>query len=286
MLPKRLAAAADSLWNYQTASPRPGALPELEAQFADLSIDDGLAIQTELHRRRAAGGAAGGGAADGAAGGATDQTPLVGYKVGLTSPRARKAVGSDTRPFGHLTRLVENGASLASVIPGWPRPSKGLGAISIETEMCFEVAKPIAGESFDPAQVPEHVAGVFAGFEINERRLTPKAGLALLVADNLTNWAIVKGTGVPPPPADVLDDTRVVVTCNGEERLACTAAEMVDNPYQSIAALAATLHRHGLGLEPGQLVITGAYITFALDNNDASQTWRAEYSGIGAVEVR
>ena len=319
-LPERLAKPAAELFSFQQAWRR-GDSPDsaqLLALFAELSLDDGLAIQSELQIRLRHDlehgpqhepqhdpqhGPQHGG----------EIKQQVGWKVGLTSPRVRKAVGSEMRPFGHITRLLENGA----VLPGSRNPASAaantttatntasaaantasaasnpasaaanptLAALSIEPEMCFEIAAPISGNNFDPAQVPDHIAQVLPGFEINEKRLPPNAGLALLVADNLTNWAIVKGEGVPALPASALDEAVITVTCNGEPRFQCVAAEQVDNPYESIAALAATLHRYGKRLEPGQLVITGAYARFDLAPSDASATWRAQYSGIGEVTI-
>ncbi|HCB37581.1 MAG TPA: hypothetical protein DEP66_05145, partial [Acidimicrobiaceae bacterium] len=189
-------------------------------------------------------------------------------------------------PFGHLTKLLRSGAVVGATAPGTeesgPAESSMGGRLSVEPEMCFEIAEPLDGH-VDPADVPGRIASACAGFEINERRVRAAGNPALLVADNLTNWAVVRGGGVPPPAAAALDDTRVVLTCDGETRLDCRGADHLDNPYESIAALCATLGSHGLSLRPGDLVITGAYARFDLA---AGETWRAEYSGIGAVELR
>ncbi|WP_419841017.1 2-keto-4-pentenoate hydratase [Candidatus Poriferisodalis sp.] len=224
--------------------------------FAKLSFEDGLAIQCEMQRRAVAAGAI-----------------HVGWKVGLTSDRARIAVGVDERPFGHLNRVLASPAVI---------PSSEIRHASIEPELCFVIGDRIAGHDVDPAAVPARIAKVCAGFEINEARVTVGGCIALLVADNLTNWAAVQGSGALVPPATELDRCIVTVTCDGEERLACTAGDEVDNPYLSIACLAATLHRYGLALEPGQRVITGAYARFRVE---AGQRWQARYAGIGDVEA-
>lgn len=224
--------------------------------FADLGFEDGLAIQCEMQQRAVASGAV-----------------HAGWKVGLTSDRARTTVGIDDRPFGHVNRVLASPADI---------PARDISKVSIEPEMCFVVGERIAGDDVDPTSVPARISRVCAGYEVNEARVAVAGNLAMLVADSLTNWAIVQGSGVDAPPAGDLDRCVVRVACNGEERFSCTAADEVDNPYLSIARLAATLHRHGMALEPGQSVITGAYARFRVE---AGQHWVAHYSGIGTVEA-
>ena len=244
-------AAADALTAYFAD----GGEAPVEA-FTDLGFEDGLAIQCEMQQRAVAAGAV-----------------HAGWKVGLTSDRARTTVGIDDRPFGHVNRVLASPADL---------PSAEIRKVSIEPEMCFVIGERIAGDDVEPASVPARIAQVCAGYEVNEARVAVAGNLAMLVADNLTNWAIVRGSGVDAPPARELDRCVVTVSCDGEEQFSCTAADEVDNPYLSIARLAATLHRHGMALEPGQSVITGAYARFRAE---PGQRWVTSYSGIGDVEA-
>lgn len=245
-------AAADALTAYLAG----GGEAPVEA-FADLGFEDGLAIQCEMQQRAVASGAV-----------------HAGWKVGLTSDRARTTVGIDDRPFGHVNRVLASPADL---------PSAEIRKMSIEPEMCFVIGERIAGGDVNPASVPARIAQVCAGYEVNEARVAVGGNLAMLVADNLTNWAIVQGAGVEAPPAEELDRCVVTVSCDDDERFSCTAVDEVDNPYLSIARLAATLHRHGMALEPGQRVITGAYARFRVE---PGQRWVTSYSGIGDVEAR
>ena len=244
-------AAADALsYFYENGGDAPA-----EA-FADLGFEDGLSIQREMQRRAVADGAV-----------------QSGWKVGLTSDRARKTVGIDDRPFGHVNRILASPAQI---------PSAGISKVSIEPEMCFVIGERIAGDDVDPATVPGRISEVCAGYEVNEVRVAVGGNLAMLVADSLTNWAVVRGEGIAPPAAEALDRCTVAVSCDGEEQFTCTAADEVDNPYLSIARLAATLHRHGMSLEPGQCVVTGAYSRFRVE---PGQRWTTNYSGIGTVEA-
>ena len=244
-------AAADALWAaYQDGGPLPHEL------FVALEYEDGLTVQADILRRRLARG-----------------DHQIGWKVGLTSDRARRSVGIDDRPFGHLMQLIDSGTTLAA--------DAAVGA-TVEPELCFTVAQQIKGPNVDPSSVPACLATAAAGYELNERRALVGGDIALLVGDNLTNWAIVEGGGTAIGNVEDIDTTAIVVSCNGVERFTCASSDEVDNPYLSIARLAATLHRHGLAIEPGHKIITGAYCRFDVE---PGQTWTTEYSGIGRVEI-
>jgi len=242
---------ADALWSaYETGAPLPGEM------FEPLSYEDGLTVQAEILRRRLARG-----------------DVQVGWKVGLTSERARTLVGIDDRPFGHVMRLVRSGADIAA--------DAAVGA-TIEAELCFTAAERISGPELTADDARARLATAAAGYELNERRAVPGGDIAFLVGDNLTNWGIVEGDGVAVDEVSDIDATQVTVTCNGEKRFACVSRDEVDTPYESIARLAATLHRHGLAIEPGHKIITGAYCRFDVE---PGQTWTADYSGLGRVEI-
>ena len=243
--------AANVLWDYYQSDK---ALPE-EA-FADLDFNDGLAIQAEIRRRRVESG-----------------LTQVGWKVGLTSDRARKQVGIDDRPFGHLMRSFESGVSM---------PADSVAGATIEPEMCFTIGENIEGPDVDPKTIPDRIERVAAGYELNERRAVVGGNLAMLIADNLTNWAIVEGSGIPVSEIKDIDETEIVLYRNEEECFRCIHKDEVDNPFVSISRLAATLHRFDLSLEAGHKVITGAYTRHKVE---AGEHWVAEYSNIGRVET-
>ena len=182
-------AAADALSSFYANGG-----DEPTGAFAGLGFEDGLGVQCEMQRRAVSECA----------------LPKSGWKVGLTSDRARTAVGIDDRPFGHVNRVLESPASI---------PSAEINKVSIEPEMCFVIGERIAGDDVDPASVPARISQACAGYEVNEARVAVGGNLAMLVADNLTNWAIVRGSGVTAPAAEELDSCVVTVSCDGEETL-------------------------------------------------------------------
>jgi 2-keto-4-pentenoate hydratase/2-oxopent-4-enoate/cis-2-oxohex-4-enoate hydratase len=58
---------------------------------------------------------------------------------------------------------------------------------------------------------------------------------------------------------------------------------VIDDHYRSLTVLANTLGQYGVALEAGQRVITGSY-----SKHDVApgESWRAEFAGIGAVELK
>ena len=242
---------ADALWEaYDTGGPLP------LAAFEPLDFHDGLAVQADILRRRLDRG-----------------DTQIGWKVGLTSDRARKMVGIDDRPFGHLMRLIASGATI---------PADAAVGATIEPELCFTAAERITGADIAADEVRSKLATVAAGYELNERRAVVGGDIAALVGDNLTNWAIVEGEGAPTADVADIDATEIVVHCDGEERFRCRSNDEVDNPYLSISRLAATLDRYGLAIEPGHKIITGAYCRFDVE---PGHTWTTHYSGLGRVEI-
>jgi 2-keto-4-pentenoate hydratase len=200
---------------------------------------------------------------------------LGGFKVGLTSARARQTVGADVRPFGYIlaSRILDSGAVV---------DSRAIRKGSVEAELCFTIGHRLAGEvSADDARAA--VSRVAAGFELNEARPgSARRDLGLLVADDLTQWGIVEGTGKDIAGVGDLGQVECRVQRNGEQVYAGRSGDELDDHFASLAALAAVLAHHGQALEPGYKVITGAFCRFDLVPGDR---WRADYSAIGEVDI-
>ena len=201
---------------------------------------------------------------------------LAGWKIGLTSERTRRALGVDARPFGHLlaSRVFQSGAALRA---------SDIARPSIEPELCFTVGRRIGGTNATREQILDSLAVTSAGFEINERRAgSARPDFCALVTDCLTQWGIVEGEGVPPAPGLDLDGVRCALYRDGEQVYAGVSRDELDPHLESLRLLVVELAAYGRALEPGQKVITGAFARF---DAAAGERWRAEYTGLGSVEV-
>ena len=256
MTPEELDDVAAKLWvDRQSGDHAPSWLANR------LNLDDALAIQVRLLRRYEADGAM-----------------LAGWKVGLTSERARQALGADVRPFGFVTQALHSPVSVATADVRRP---------SIEPEFVFTVGQRLGAPDVTAQQARAAMASVAAGYELNEQRngAVPRPDLPLFVTDRLSQWAVVEGAALPLTDATAFDPNAVLVRmrCNSEERLVARSGDELDDHWSSLARLAMGLHAHGLALEPGQKVITGALGRF---NVEAGEHWLTTFEGIGDVEVR
>src|SRR2546425_5500796 len=108
---------------------------------------------------------------------------LGGWKVGLTSGNARDRMGKDFRPFGYVlqSRIFPSGATV---------PVAKIMNCSVEPELCLIIGSSLRGDAVDVAEAKAAVRAVAPAFEINERRVRPDTGQALLlVIIYLTNFA-------------------------------------------------------------------------------------------------
>jgi 2-oxo-hept-3-ene-1,7-dioate hydratase len=196
-----------------------------------------------------------------------------GWKLGMTSGRSRDAFGPGFRPFGFIlkSRILNSGGQIRSseIIRG-----------GIENELCFVVDQPL-GAGTTPTQARAAIAGVAPAFEVNQRRIQADAVPGIRIADDLANWGLVIGETVPAP--DSLNDLTVVLTRAGVELDRVHAAGHIDDHYESLATLANKLAQHGLSLQPGDRVITGAFTRTGLETG----TYEGNFGQtIGCVTVQ
>jgi len=235
---------------------RNGAAPS-GLEHVQLGLEEALAVQLRVLERFQAAGES-----------------LGGWKVGLTSGAARDRMGKEFRPFGYVlrSRILRSGAAVQA---------QKIMKCSVEPELCLIVGSPLRGDSVDAAAAKAAVRAVAPAFEINERRIGPDQGNALLLADGLAQWGIV--VGPETPVRDGLIDTKVDFYAADKLIETKTPGATMDDPYLSLARLCRLLHQFGRGLEPGQPVITGSFC-----NRPVSQpgTYRAVFSDIGEVSVQ
>ncbi len=246
------AAVIDALYEARKNGEQPSGLDQVQ-----LGLEEALEMQLRVLGRFEAEG-----------------ETLGGWKVGLTSGNARDRMGKDFRPFGYVlqNRIFRSGATV---------PIAKIMNCAVEPELCLIIGSPLRGDAVDVAEAKAAVRAVAPAFELNQRRVGPDGGQALLLADGLAQWGIVVGSEAPI--RDGLVEITVEFYCDEQLVETKTPGATMDDPYLSLSRLCRLLHKYGLGLEPGQPVITGSFCHHAVRRPG---TYRALFSGIGAVSVQ
>jgi 2-oxo-hept-3-ene-1,7-dioate hydratase len=231
------AAAADL---YQ-AERRRTQLRPTSASFPDMTLEDAYRVQQAVTERKL-----------------RDGRTIIGRKIGLTSKAMQRAMHIDEPDYGTLfdDMLFATGSSIEAARFTDPR---------IEVEFAFVLGKRLFGDEIDVAQVLDATTQVIPAMELiaaRSYREDPQTGRArgLLdtVADNAASAGVV--TGAPFDPADVdLRWAGAILTRNGIVEETGLAAGVLDHPANGVVWLARRFSRHGVALEPGQMILTGSF---------------------------
>jgi 2-keto-4-pentenoate hydratase len=222
------AVIAERLWEAQ----RSGRLvPAPTGELPSLSEADAYAIQRALIERSG--------------------ERIAGWKVGMTS-----AIGRGAGAPGPIY-----GALLASMIlrPGATIAAAELHEPDVEGEIAFLLDRPLRGPGVGVADVLAATRGVLPAIEIIAGRLEPGAHTVDdCIADNAFSALAV--VGETPVALDGIDLRLIgmVHTAGGEVVGTGAGARVLGHPAASVAWLANALADSGLGLEPGQVVLSGS----------------------------
>lgn len=201
--------------------------------------------------------------------------PVGAWKIAWTSRAARDSGGPDYRPFGYVlrSRIFDSGASV---------PLGPIVQCALEPELCLTMDSALSGPEVTPEEARAAVRSARASFEINTGHLPTSMPRPISIGNSMTNWGLVLG---PEHDLDVpLDQITVRFTRDGEEiGTESTSLEIVDDPFVSLARVAAIFHRNGLSLEPGQAIITGAILP--REPVRAPATYTATFGELGEVSL-
>ncbi len=218
---------------------------QLSAQYPAMVIDDAYAVQAAWMQLKRGQG-----------------RRVLGHKIGLTSKAMQRAVRIAEPDFGTLLddMFHRDGAVI---------PTDRFLQLRIEAELAFVLGKPLSGPDCTLFQVLDATAYITPALEILDariQRVDPDTGATRTVvdtiSDNAANAALVLG-GRPFKP-DLLDvDLRrigAIVSKNGEVEETGLAAGVLNHPAYGVAWLANRLHRQGVALQAGEVVLAGSFI--------------------------
>jgi len=199
----------------------------------------------------------------------------VGWKLGVTSAAQRRARGVSEPSFGHL---LARGQAASGAVFDTARLIRPM----VEVEFCITLGGDLRGPGVTRTMVLEAAVAVAPALEIIERRGEALQDNALGVADNVSQYAFVRGAAIEPFPADLaFNGVGAEALKNGQPVLGVAERVVLDDPLDSIAWLANRLAAFGEGLKGGQEFMTGAL--FPPAPVAAGDVWQARIATLGEV---
>ena len=218
---------------------------QFSLDYPDMTIDDAYAIQHAWMQLKLRNG-----------------RTVKGHKIGLTSKAMQRAVNIAEPDYGTLLddMFYRDGAVI---------PSERFLQLKIEAELAFELARPLSGPDctlFDVLDATAYVTPALEILDARIQRIDPETkrtrNVFDTISDNAANAALVLG-GRPFKPAVIDADMRrigAIVSRNGEVEETGLAAGVLNHPGYGVAWLANRLHRFGVTLQPGQVILAGSFI--------------------------
>ncbi len=211
-------------------------------------------------------------------------TPVVGWKVGATSEVVQERLGVKAPIAGRVhekTLLVDGGTVDATAFVHRP---------GIECEFALRTKTDLAPGSgrVDVDAARALVGSVHPALELVETRYAANFGVppALLVADGSAHAALIIGAGVDPERAGDLSTAELRLVVDGAQVTSGTGAEVLGDPYVSLAWLCNHLLARGQGLPAGSIVSTGSCTGIVPSEPDQQIVTDAGPLGTVSIHVR
>ncbi|MEP9356130.1 2-oxo-hept-4-ene-1,7-dioate hydratase [Xanthobacter sp. KR7-65] len=233
---------------------------QLSKTYPAIEIEDSYAIQSEVTRRKIAGGAR-----------------LIGHKIGLTSKAMQQSSQIDEPDYGHLLdyMMIADGAKVPHANYCVPR---------VEPELAFVLGKPLKGPGVGLLDVLRATEYVVPAIEIIDARVQNPRRIFDTVADNGAAAGIVLG-GRPIGPMEVdLRWVGAVFYRNSEIEETGLAAGVLGHPALGIAWLANKVGPFGITLEPGHVMLSGSFTRPVWA--DKGDTLHADFGPLGGLAVQ
>lgn len=242
------------------AARRQPRLVERPSAVRPLTTDEAYAVQDRLREALVAAG-----------------EQVIGWKVGFTT----RAVQAQFQATGPVAGFLLGSGVFAG---GAEVPVSRFAGLAVEAEIALVMAQPLAGPGVTPARALAAVAGAVPALELIDLRMEGSPVATDVIADGVFASAIVLGGVLTPVGGLDLALEGLVYELNGAVAATGTAAEVLGSPASSLAWLANDLGARGLGLQAGQVVMTGS-ISILLRPR-AGDTVQARYTRLGSVAAR
>jgi len=160
----------------------------------------------------------------------------------------------------------------------------------IEAEFGFVMKKPLSGENVTVDEVMDATDYVVPALELISARSTrtdPETGYTRnvfdTIADNAANAGYIPAAEHVSPNDVDLRWSGALLYLNGEVEESGLGGAVMEHPANGICWVCKRFARHGVGLEPGQFVLSGSFTRpVAIKPGDALV---ADYGPLGKITV-
>ena len=255
-----LAAVQAAAMALYTAQQTQVAIAPLTQRYPMMTVEDAYAIQLANVRRMVEAGEI-----------------ISGKKIGLTSPGIQKQLGVSEPDYGHLYHSMAYERNV---------PMSGLLQPKIEAEIAFVLKADLCGGQVTAQDVRRATAYVVCAFEIVDSRIADwKIKLPDTVADNASSGRYVLGKRQVPLEGLDLSAIQMRMVRQGDGEVGQgTGAAVMGDPCQSVAWLANCLHRYGVALKQGEVILSGAFS--AAPQAKQGDVFTAAFTTLGSVEAQ
>ena len=217
---------------------------QFSLEYPGITIEDAYAIQREWVAMKLAAG-----------------RRIVGHKIGLTSKAMQYASNISEPDYGSLLddMVFENGAII---------PAGRFIVPRVEVELAFILARPLAGPGCTLADVLAATEWEVPAVEIIDARIQqidPDTKVTRKVTDTISDNAanagiVLASRRLKPGDADLRWISALCLR-NGEIEVSGVAAAVLNHPANGVAWLANKLAPFGTGLEAGEIVLGGSFVS-------------------------
>lgn len=174
---------------------------------------------------------------------------LTGYKLGFTSKAKMEQMGVHDIIWGRLTDAMQYQS-------GQVLPSHKFIHPRVEPEIAFLIGKRVdRAISLDEAK--DFLKGVASALEVIDSRYENfKFSLEDVIADNCSSSAYAIGDWMPVNTE--VNHLAIELKINGETKQTGSSNAILDNPLATLVEISRLLHRNGIILEEGSVILAGA----------------------------
>jgi 2-keto-4-pentenoate hydratase len=202
---------------------------------------------------------------------------VIGYKLGFTSRAKQAAIGIYEPIYGTLLESMR-------LPPNQPLPLDRFISPRVEPEIAFVLRDALEGPEVTATDVLRATESLHPALDVLDSRYEGfRFQLPDVIADNASGAAFHLGPAVTSFEGLDLASVRGEFLRNGQRVSEGSGQDVMGHPAEAVAWLVRKLHARGLGLTPGMVVLSGAFVAPLLA--EAGDVFEAAIQPLGRVAL-